>query len=73
MAEDDLPGLLVRLQAYSTQTADGGVQLDLKGMAIDLIAMIKGEGHSKEMFLQMLGELWDDVTVEIDIPNKNKN
>jgi hypothetical protein len=61
------------LKAYSTQTSDGGVTVDIERMAQDLIMVLKGMGHDKDRILKDLAKMWDDMTVNIEIPNNAKN
>jgi hypothetical protein len=56
---------LSRLNAYATPADSGGVDLDVEGLAIDLIVALKAGGSCpRAEFLRKLTELWDEIEVE---------
>jgi hypothetical protein len=62
-----------RLNAYTTATPDGGVTVDVEGMLVDLITVLKASGHAKADFLRLADSTWDEVEVSIRIPNSAKH
>jgi hypothetical protein len=62
-----------RANAYATPAADGGVNIDVEGMMVDLIAIVKTGGITRDMLLDKIREMWNEVQVEVTIPNEAKN
>jgi hypothetical protein len=62
-----------RLNAYSSPTPNGGVNVDTEGMAVDLITVLKMGGITKQQFLDFMSTTFDAVEVKISIPNEAKN
>jgi hypothetical protein len=63
-----------RLNAYTRPAADGkGITVDVEGMLVDLITVLKASGCAKDEFLAMAGGVFDEVTVNIRIPPASKN
>lgn len=54
-----------RLNAYTTPVANGGVSVDVSGMAQDLIMVLKTVTTKEAAFAQ-LNEIWENMTVELD-------
>lgn len=68
----DLTDLLKRTAAYAQEDQpDGSKFINMKGMATDLIALMKSEGRDKELFLKLMDQLWDDVDVMVTQRNKD--
>lgn len=61
-----------RINAYTRPTQDG-VTVDVEGMLVDLVTVMKAGGHSKEQFLALAAQVFDDVQVDIRIPKGHKN
>jgi hypothetical protein len=61
------------INAYSRRSPDGGVSVDVERMAGDLVTVMKAAGATKELFLDMIGRTFDEVKVEVRIPNRAKN
>jgi hypothetical protein len=61
------------INAYSRRSPDGGITVDVERMAVDLITVMKAAGADKDTFLDMLGRTFDEVKVEVRIPNRAKN
>jgi hypothetical protein len=61
------------INAYSRPSPDGGVTVDVERMAVDLITALKASGANKETFLEMVGQMFDDVIVNVRIPKRAKN
>ena len=62
------------INAYSRPAPDGkGVTVDIERMLVDLITVLKASGCTREQFLAMAGQTFDDVTVEIRVPPSAKN
>lgn len=62
-----------RIKAYSTPSPDGGVTVDIEGMLVDLITIVKAGGITKKIFLDQTSKTFDEVEVMVTIPDKNKN
>lgn len=65
--------MMERLNAYCTKTADGGVNVDTEGLIVDLVTVLKASGIPKEEFLRGCNEIWDEVQVSLEIPDRAKN
>jgi hypothetical protein len=61
------------INAYSRRSPDGGITVDVERMAVDLITVMKAAGATKEIFLDMIGRTFDEVTVNVTIPKRAKN
>lgn len=57
-----------RMNAYSTPSPDGGVEIDAEGMAVDLIVVLKMAGCPREEFLRKINELWREIEVVVASP-----
>jgi hypothetical protein len=64
-----------RINAYTTATPGGrgGVSVDVEGMLVDLITVLKASGYPKPEFLRMADSTWDAVAVSIRIPTAAKH
>lgn len=51
---------LTRLSAYIVE-AEGGHEVDMEQIAVDLIAVSKSTGESKASFMENISEIWDNV------------
>jgi hypothetical protein len=61
-----------RINAYTTQK-QGGVSIDIEGMCLDIITILKSTGQNKEQFLKDFSKMWDDCTVLSVVPKSAKN
>jgi hypothetical protein len=61
------------INAYSRPSPDGGITVDVERMAVDLITVMKASGATKELFLDMIGRTFDEVSVNVRIPKRAKN
>jgi hypothetical protein len=62
------------INAYSRPSPDGkGVTVDVERMAVDLITVMKAAGATKDTFLHMIANMFDEVRVEVRIPKRAKN
>lgn len=61
-----------RFNAYARPTPQG-LSIDTEGMMVDLITFLKVGGMTKTEFLLEADHMWDEVEVELYIPNASKN
>jgi hypothetical protein len=62
------------INAYSRPAPDGkGVTVDVERMCLDLITVMKASGATKEIFLDMVSRMFDEVRVDVRIPKRAKN
>ncbi len=62
------------LNAYSRPAPDGkGVTIDVEQMLVDLITVLKASGWQKRQFQRFVDATWNEVVVEVRIPNSAKN
>ncbi len=54
------------INAYATPNPNGGVNIDVVRMTLDLVTVVKVSGRSKAEFLKHMGAIWDDCEVGID-------
>lgn len=63
-----------RLQAYTRPAPNGkDVVVDVEGITIDLITVLKATGMLKASFHDLIDQTWDAVEVSIEIPSSLKN
>jgi hypothetical protein len=62
-----------RINAYTTRAPDGSTSVDIEGMMVDLITIVKVGGVPKADFLDFAAEVFDEVTVNVSIPQRQKN
>ena len=60
------------IKGYSKPTPDGGISVDVEGMLVDAITILKATGHPKEACVADFGKLWDEVKVSIDTSKVRK-
>lgn len=63
-----MPNPMERLNAYSTPDGQGGVRVDLEGLAVDLVTVAKAAGYDRVSFLACVAQTYDDVHVEVTRP-----
>lgn len=61
-----------RLNAYAKPSPRGGITVDVEGMSLDLIMVMKAGGTLKEDFIRDLSKMWDECKVSIEIPKGHK-
>jgi hypothetical protein len=61
------------INAYSRPAPDGGITVDVERMCLDLITVMKASGATKEIFLDMVARMFDEVRVDVRIPKRAKN
>jgi hypothetical protein len=61
------------IQGYSTPNADGGVTVDVEGMLVDAITVLKAGGCPEQEAKDMFAQIWRDCHIEISIPKRQKN
>ena len=61
-----------RINAYITPSDDGGITVDVEGMTVDLVTIMKATGGNREAFLKFVGDIYDAVEVTITIPDEHK-
>ncbi len=62
------------LNAYSRPGPDGkGVTVDVERMLVDLITVLKAGGWQKRQFHRVVDATWNEVVVDVRIPNSAKN
>ena len=58
-----------RIDAYTKPSLDGkGVSIDVEGMAVDLITVMKANGLTRESFIEGMGQFWDAIEVQVTPP-----
>jgi hypothetical protein len=57
-----------KLQGY-IKPAKGGVNIDLGEMCTDMAAMLKLSGATREQTLEVVGQAWDQIEIEVRRPN----
>lgn len=63
-----------RISAYSRPSPDGkGVIVDVEGMLVDAIMIVKGTGGKKDEYLAHVARVWDEVDVQITLPKSGKH
>lgn len=61
-----------RLNAYSKPTADGeGLNVDIEGMLVDMVMILKASGCQRKEFIKMVEEVWAELIVEVKIPKNH--
>ena len=60
-----------RINAYCKPSPDGGVTVDIEGMMVDMITIVKAGGINKKAFLDKASKTFDEVEVKVEI-SKNK-
>ena len=60
-----------RLNAYSTRVP-GGTKVDVEGMAVDLVSVMKAFGCPRHEFLELMAQTWDSVEVAVDYSKVTK-
>jgi len=61
------------LAAYSRPSSSGGVSVDIEGMFVDAITVLKASGHTKAMAQELFDQVWSNVKVEINTTNDKKD
>jgi hypothetical protein len=61
-----------RISAYTTPSVGGGVTFDVEGMMVDMVTLMKASEWPKEWAASMLSAVWDDVDVQVSIPEKSE-
>ena len=62
-----------RINAYTSKSECGGVSIDVEGMVVDLVTVMKASGNSKEYFLGFVSDIFDKVEISVDILDKDMN
>lgn len=61
------------MNAYTSRNSTGGMSIDVEGMMVDLITIMKATGHTEQMLIDMVKELWPQVEVSVDTTNVKKD
>lgn len=61
------------MNAYTSRNSTGGMSIDVEGMMVDLITIMKATGHTEQMLIDTVKELWPQVEVSVDTTNVKKD
>lgn len=53
-------------------TFPGTVDIDMEGMAIDLVAVCKGTGMNKKEFDKKMSQIWENTQVKLQLNQVKK-
>lgn len=63
-----------RISAYTTNDpVNKGVVVDVNGMMVDIITVLKASGLPLDLTLERFTQLWNEVQVTVHIDPKLKN
>jgi hypothetical protein len=60
------------IKGYSAPSALGGVDVDVESMMVDLVMVFKAGGYDKDTFMAFASTVFDNVEVNVIIPDKLK-